>query len=102
MSNGSIGDGAYDINVVPQDVTLSAAASRSPRPRRSRSNNTFYRLFGDGQGNAASPNGSVGSSDYNTVLNLINTRNFQAGYQDWFNDDGQAVHRRHRSEQLDQ
>ena len=40
-------------------------------------------------GNAASPNGSIGSTTTTPCSNLINTRNFQAGYQDWFNDDGQ-------------
>ncbi len=79
----SILDGAYQISLNGAAVSpILGGGSLS-----SNDSETFYRLYGDGQGVAAT-GGKVNTTDYANLINAINMRDNSSGFIAWADIDG--------------
>jgi hypothetical protein len=80
VTGGSIGDGVYDLTLDPTKVTSESTPTASVTPRAA---DTFYRLFGDANGDMR-----VNNSDYAAFLNTNGLKAGQAGFNAAFDSNG--------------
>ena len=81
---GSIADGVYDITLNTAAVTSEAHPTATTTARAT---DTFYRLYGDALGNAASGQ-KISNTDYNLFLSTFGLKSGATGYLAYFNEDG--------------
>jgi hypothetical protein len=80
VAGGSIGDGVYDLTLDPTKVTSESTPTAPVTPRAT---DTFYRLFGDINGD-----GRVNNADYAAFLNTNGLKTGQAGFNAAFDSNG--------------